>query len=171
MQGTGGVSIFAAQLAKAMGAKIIMTTSSKEKSDQVKKMFGAIETLNYKESDWPEKVKEITHGVGVDVIVDVAGGEVLAQSLRTCNYGARVGVIGILSGQESQIRIRDLLSHQIQLRGIMMESTQELRALMRAADTLKLKPVIDKSFSFTQVKEAYHHLESQKHIGKVVIER
>ena len=171
LQGTGGVSIFAAQLAKAMGAKIIMTTSSKEKSDQVKKMFGAIETLNYKESDWPEKVKEITHGVGVDVIVDVAGGEVLAQSLRTCNYGARVGVIGILSGQESQIRIRDLLSHQIQLRGIMMESTQELRALMRAADTLKLKPVIDKSFSFTQVKEAYHHLESQKHIGKVVIER
>ncbi len=169
LQGTGGVSIFAAQLAKAIGARTIMTTSSKEKAGFVKKKFGVTATVNYNDINWTDQVKEITQGIGVDVIVDVAGGDVLAQSLRICNYGARVGVIGILSGQNSNIHIRDLLSHQVQIRGIFMESTEELRALMRAVDVLKLKPAIDKTFPFMQVKEAYHHLESQKHIGKVVI--
>lgn len=169
LQGTGGVSIFAAQLAKAIGARTIMTTSSKEKADYVKKMFGVTATVNYHDTNWPDQVKDITQGAGVDVIVDVAGGEILSQSLRICNYGARVGVIGILSGQESKIHIRDLLTHQVQIRGILMESTEELRALMRAVDALKLKPAIDKTFSFLEVKEAYRHLESQKHIGKVVI--
>lgn len=169
LQGTGGVSIFAAQLAKAIGARTVMTTSSKEKAEFVKKKFGVTATVNYNDTNWAEQVKEITQGTGVDVIVDVAGGDVLAQSLRICNYGARVGVIGILSGPDSNIHIRDLLSHQVQIRGIMMGSTEELRALMRAVDALKLKPAIDKTFSFMQVKEAYYHLESQKHIGKVVI--
>lgn len=169
LQGTGGVSIFAAQLAHALGARTIMTTSSKEKADFVKKKLGVTATVNYNDTNWTDQVKEITQGSGVDVIVDVAGGDILAQSLRICNYGARVGVIGVLSGQDSNIHIRDLLAHQVQIRGIFMESTEELRALMRAVDTIKLKPVVDKTFSFMQVKEAYHHLESQKHIGKVVI--
>jgi NADPH:quinone reductase-like Zn-dependent oxidoreductase len=169
LQGTGGVSIFAAQLAKAMGARTIMTTSSKEKADYVKATFGVSATVNYNDANWTEQVKEMTQGAGVDVIVDVAGGEVLSQSLHICNYGARVGVIGILSGHDSNIHIRDLLSHQVQLRGIFMESTEELRALMRAVDALQLKPAIDKTFSFGQAKDAYHYLESQKHIGKIVI--
>jgi len=169
LQGTGGVSIFAAQLAKAMGARTIMTTSSKEKADFVKAAFGVTATVDYRDTNWTGQVKEITQGAGVDVIVDVAGGDILAQSLALCNYGARVGVIGILSGQDSNIHIRDLLSHQVQIRGIFMESTEELRALMRAVDSLKIRPAIDKTFSFAQVKEAYRHLESQKHIGKVVI--
>ena len=169
LHGTGGVSIFAAQLAKAMGAKTIMTTSSQEKADFVKKNFGVTATVNYRDENWARQVKDITQGVGVDVVVDVAGGNILAQSLHICNYGARVGVIGILSGQDSHIQIRDLLSHQVQIKGIMMESTEELRALMRAVDVLKLKPYIDKTFTFSQAKEAYHYLDSQKHIGKVVI--
>lgn len=169
LQGTGGVSIFAAQLAKAMGAKTIMTTSSKEKAEYVKKTFGVSATVDYRDPSWTDQVKDITQGKGVDVSVDVAGGDILAQSLRICNYGARVGVIGVLSGQESNIHIRDLLYRQVQIRGILMESTEELRALMRAVCTLKLKPAIDKVFPFEQAKEAYHHLESQKHIGKVVI--
>lgn len=169
LQGTGGVSIFAAQLAKAVGARTIMTTSSKEKSDFVKKTFGVIETVNYRDPNWANQVKELTQGTGVDVVVDVAGGDILTQSLHICNYGARVGVIGILSGLDSNIHILDLLAHQVQIRGIFMDSTEELRALMRAVDALKLKPAIDQAFSFMQVKEAYRHLESQKHIGKVVI--
>lgn len=169
LQGTGGVSIFAAQLAKAMGARTIMTTSSPEKAEFVKKHFGIDATVNYRDGNWAAQVKELTEGVGVDVVVDVAGGEILSQSLHICNYGARVGVIGILSGTDSNIHIRDLLSHQVQIRGIFMESTEELRALMRAVDYLKLKPCIDKAFPFDQAKEAYHYLESQKHVGKVVI--
>lgn len=169
LQGTGGVSIFAAQLAKSLGARTIMTTSSEEKAGFVKKTFGVTATVNYTKADWVDQIKEITKGEGVDVIVDVVGGDTLAQSLRICNFGARVGVIGILSGQNTNILIRDLLARQIQIRGIFMESTEELRALMRAVETLKLKPSIDKTFSFSEVKEAYSHLESQKHIGKVVI--
>lgn len=170
LQGTGGVSIFGAQLAKAMGARTIMTTSSKEKADYVKSTFGVTHTVNYRDADWTDQIKALTQGAGVDVIVDVAGGDALGQSLRVCNYGARVAVIGVLSGTESAIHIRDLLSHQVQIRGIMMESTAELRKLMQAVDTLKLKPAIDKCFPFLQLKDAYRHLQSQKHIGKVVIE-
>lgn len=169
LQGTGGVSIFAAQLAKSLGARTIMTTSSPEKASFVKKAFGVTATVNYKENDWIDQIKDITKGEGVDVVVDVVGGDMLAQILRICNYGARVGAIGILSGQNANILIRDLLSHQIQIRGIFMESCEELRALMRAVETTKLKPSIDQTFSFSEMKEAYRHLESQKHIGKVVI--
>lgn len=169
LQGTGGVSIFAAQLAKLMGARTIMTTSSQDKADYVKNTFGITATVDYRDAHWASQVKDITQGTGVDVVVDVVGGDTLAQSLHICNYGARVGVVGILSGNESNIQIRDLLSHQVQVRGIFMESTAELRALMRAVDVLKLKPAIDKVFNFLQAKDAYRYLESQKHIGKVVI--
>src|SRR4029078_10405512 len=72
LHGTGGVSIFAAQLAKAMGAKTIMTTSSNEKADFVKKNFGVTATVNYRDENWARQVKDITQGVGVDVVVDVA---------------------------------------------------------------------------------------------------
>jgi NADPH:quinone reductase-like Zn-dependent oxidoreductase len=169
LQGTGGVSIFAAQLAQAMGARVVMTTSSREKGEFVKKNYGVHATVDYREKDWHKLVREATQGEGVDVVVDVAGGEALALSLKACNFGARVAVVGVLSNTETTIQIRDLLYRQIQLRGIFMESTEELRAFMRAVDVLKLKPHIDKVFAFDQVHDAYKHLEAQKHVGKIVI--
>lgn len=169
LHGTGGVSVFAAQLAHAFGANTIMTTSSREKAEVVKKKFGVTATVNYREADWSKQVKEITQGSGVDVVVDVVGGETLSQSVHICNYGARVAVIGVLGEQESTLHTRDLLKHQVQVRGIFMESTEELRACMRAVEALKLKPAVDKVFSFQEAREAYRYLESQKHIGKVVI--
>lgn len=168
LQGTGGVSIFAAQLAHAMGARTILTTSSSEKAAFVKENFGVTATVSYHDADWAKQVKQMTGGV--DVVVDVVGGDTLAQSLQTCTYGARVAVIGVLEGQDTSLRIRDLLTHQVQMRGIFMESTEELRALMRAVDALKLKPAVDKIFPFEQAPQAYRYLEAQKHIGKVVIE-
>ena len=92
-----------------------------------------------------------------------------AQSVRICAYGGRVAVIGILSGTDTTLQIRDLLTHQVQVKGMFMESTEELRALMRAVEAAKLKPAVDKTFSFEQAQDAYRYLESQKHIGKVVI--
>lgn len=169
LHGTGGVSIFAAQLAHAVGAKTIMTTSSKEKAALVKRKYGVHATVDYRETDWSKQVKAITEGAGVDVVVDVVGGETLALSLRVCNYGARVAVIGVLAGQESTIQIRDLLKHQIQMRGIFMESTEELRAFIRAVDVLKLTPHVDKVFPFHRALDAYRFLEAKQHIGKVVI--
>lgn len=169
LHGTGGVSIFAAQLARSIGARTIMTTSSKEKADFVKAAFGVHATVNYMEHDWIKQVKEITQGAGVNVVVDVVGGETLAHSLRICTYGARVAVIGVLAGQESTIQIRDLLKHQVELHGIFMESTEELRGFIRAVEALQLKPHVDKVFSFDQAQAAYRYLADQRHIGKVVI--
>jgi NADPH:quinone reductase-like Zn-dependent oxidoreductase len=169
LHGTGGVSVFAAQLAHAIGARTIMTTSSKEKADFVKANFGVHATVNYHDRDWPKQIKELTQNSGIDVAVDVVGGDTLAQSLKICNYGARVAVIGILSGKESTIQILDLLKHQVQIRGIFMESTEELRAFMKAVDALHLKPHVDKVFPFDKAQEAYRYQEGQKHIGKVII--
>lgn len=169
LHGTGGVSSFAAQLGQALGAKMIMTTSSPEKAEYVKKSFGITATVNYHEPDWPQQVHKITQGCGVDVVVDVVGGETLTKSLQICNYAARVAVIGLLSGNETVLHTRELLKHQIQLRGIFMESTEELRAFVKAVESIKLKPVVNKVFPFQQAKEAYQYLDSQKHVGKVVI--
>lgn len=170
LQGSGGVSVFAAQLAHAMGANTIMTTSSKEKGALVKAKYGITEIVNYRDADWPKQVKDLTGGCGVDVVVDVVGGNTLASSLGICNFGARVSVVGVLDKPESNINIRHLLSRQIQINGIFMESTQELRALMRAVATLKLKPHVDQVFPFAKAVEAYKYFASQEHVGKVVIE-
>lgn len=169
LHGTGGVSIFAAQLAHAMGARTIMTTSSPEKAELVKSQYSVNETVNYRDSDWPKQVKALTQGEGVDVVVDVVGGDTLSNSIKVCNYNARVAVIGVLGGKESTIQTRDLLRHQVQIRGIYMESTSELRAFMKAVETLHLKPHVDKVFTFDQTPEAYRYIESQKHVGKIVI--
>jgi len=169
LQGTGGVSIFAAQLARSLGAKTIMTTSSAEKAEFVKKNYGVTATVNYHDADWGNQVKEITQGNGVNVVVNVAGGKSLNESVKICTYGARVATIGNLSQQESTLDIRLLLTHQVHVIGIYMESMEELRAFMKAVEATKLKPVVDRTFSFQEVREAYQYLESQKHIGKVVI--
>lgn len=170
LQGTGGVSLFAAQIAKMLGARVIMTTSSEAKGDFVKSRFGIEGVVNYRDPEWPKKVKELTGGSGVDVVVDVAGGNTLSNALRICSYGARVAVTGILDSKESCIRIMDLISHQIHMQGIFMESTEKLHELMKAVSAHKIKPVIDRVFEFDQAVSAYQYLESQKHIGKVVID-
>jgi NADPH:quinone reductase-like Zn-dependent oxidoreductase len=169
LHGTGGVSIFGAQIANLFGARTIMTTSNKEKAKLARDKLGVEHILDYRDADWPDKAKDITGG-GVDVVVEVAGGETLGRSIAACTYQGRVNVIGVLGGAKSEVSIRDLLMHQVIVRGIFMESTQELRDMMRAFAAAKLEPWIDKTFDgFDQIKDAYKHLESQRHMGKVVI--
>ncbi|CDZ79729.1 Beta-ketoacyl-acyl-carrier-protein synthase I [Candidatus Rubidus massiliensis] len=169
LHGTGGVSLFAAQLAKIAGAKVILTSSSEEKQQFVKKTLGVDYTVNYKDNEWVKQVKEITKGLGVNVVIDVAGGEILSQTLKVCAYGARVAVIGRLDNHLTQIDIIDLLVKQIALKGIYMESAEQLHLLMKAVESSKLIPIVDKVFSFDHAKEAYNYLASQKHLGKIVI--
>jgi NADPH:quinone reductase-like Zn-dependent oxidoreductase len=105
----------------------------------------------------------------VDVVVEVAGGASLGRSIRACGYGGRVAVIGVLDGSDSPVNVRDFLSRQVTVRGIFMESTQELRALAKAVEVNRIEPWIDRVFAFGQAREAYEHLRNQRHIGKVVI--
>lgn len=168
LHGTGGVSIFGAQIAKSLGARPLMTTSCQDKAEFVKTQFGVEETFDYKDPEWNKKVKAYTK-TGVDVVVDIAGGDILSSSLKVCNYGARVAQVGVLSGAESTYRTMDLVHHLVSIHGIFMDSTEHLRAFVKALEATKIKPHIDKVFSFSEAKDAYAYLQSQKHIGKVVI--
>jgi len=170
LHGTGGVSIFAAQIARIAGARVILSTSSIEKARLVKDRFGVMETIDYKENNWPKKVRNITGGRGVDLVVDVAGGQTFTQSVKACALNARISLIGILDGYESVFNPFDIIGRQIQIRGIYMESTQELKAFVQACEVAGLKPCIDRVFPGDNALDAYTYLESRKHIGKVVID-
>lgn len=169
LHGTGGVSIFGAQLAKTLGALTIMTTSNVEKAKLVKNTVDINHFVDYRDPNWVENVRKITGNKGVDVVLDVAGGETLSNSLKACNYNARVSLVGLLNGTESKISVPDMLYHQVTIRGIFMESTEELKAFAKAIEVNKIVPYVDKVFSFDELHQAYDYMASQKHVGKVVI--
>jgi NADPH:quinone reductase-like Zn-dependent oxidoreductase len=170
LHGTGGVSIFALQIAKLHGARIILSTSSEEKAKYIREHFGVSEIINYQDDDWPDQVRDITAGNGADIIVEVAGGTSLAKSIQAAAFSGRIALIGSLQGLESTINIRFMLARQVTVRGIYMESALELRRLIRACDAAQMQPQIDRVFPFEQTQQAYEYFQSQKHIGKVVIE-
>lgn len=170
VHGTGGVSIFALQIARMVGARTILSTASEAKAERVTREFGVTAVIDYRQHGWPQRVADITGGRGVDVVVEVAGGRSLGPSIQSCAYGGRVSLVGVLDGVESTINVRDLLMHQVTVRGILMESTEELRAVAHAYDVAKIRPHISRVFSFENTPQAYEYLQSQQHIGKVVID-
>ncbi len=169
LHGTGGVSCFGAQIAKMHGARTIMSTASREKGELVHQHLGVDAIIDYRESDWASKVRRITGGAGADIVVEVAGGASLGQSVKACGYGGRIGLIGVLAGLKSDINIVDMLSHQVMIRGIYMESVAELRSLARAFEAVKEHPRIDRIFPFAEAAEAYRYLYEGRHVGKVGI--
>ena len=170
VHGTGGVAIFALQIARIVGARTIVSTASEAKGEVAKREFGVTEVIDYRQHGWPQRVLDITGGHGADVVVEVAGGGSLSSSIQSCAYGGRVSLVGVLDGAESTINVRDLLKHQVTVRGILMESTEELRAVAHAYTVAKLRPYISRVFSFGHTTQAYEYLRSQQHIGKVVID-
>lgn len=169
--GTGGVSLFAAQIARAMGARVIVTSSSAEKADRCRELVGEdTQVINYRENpEWHEEARARTDGRGVDVVVETAGGASLGKSIQAVCHGGTVSVIGVLDGAESAVNIRHFLMRQIRVVGIFMESASELRQLVRFVENSSLRPVIDTEFSVSDVKDAYRHLQAQRHLGKVVL--
>lgn len=168
LHGTGGVSVFAAQLAGIMGARVLLTTSSEVKAARMKAEFGVLETFDYRDEDWPEQVRSFTVGFGVDLVVDVAGGQTFAMSLKACALHARISLVGIMDGFETRLNPFDIIGRQIQVRGIYTSSTDDLHDLVRACEASNLRPCIDRVFPFDEVPAAYDYLESQRHIGKIV---
>lgn len=168
--GTGGVSIFALQIAKAHGAKVILTSSSEQKLARAKAL-GADQTINYKEiPEWGKEVQKLTEGRGVDVVVEVGGSGTLPQSLRATRYGGQVSLIGVLSGISSSLNIGPILHGNLRLQGIYVGSRQMFEELNRSITINKIKPVIDKVFPFEEVKEALSTLEKGQHFGKLVLQ-
>ncbi len=170
LQGTGGVSLAALAFARMLGARVILTSSSDAKLERAKQL-GAHEVINYRTSpDWHTAVLDLTGGLGVDVVVEVAGGETLAKSIRATRVGGHVSVIGVLTGWEAgAFPFALVMQRNITLRGITVGSTAQLDSMCRAIDVNSYKPVIDRVFELESAHDAIAYLRGQTHFGKVVI--
>jgi len=169
LQGTGGVSIFALQFAKMVGAKVIASSSSEQKLERLKDM-GADHVINYRaEPNWGELAKELNDGVGVDHVVDIGGGQTLEQSVNAVRVGGQISLIGILSGQICEINIVKAFIQQVRLQGVLVGSRSQQQEMIRAIEVNQIKPVIDKVFSLDDMVEAFEYQESNRHFGKICL--
>ena len=169
LQGTGGVSIFGLQFARAMGVRAVITSSSDQKLAQAKAL-GAAHGINYKSTpDWDKAAMEFTGGAGVDHVVEVGGAATLARSFGAIRVGGKISMIGGLSGAASELDPRLILARRANVQGISVGSTQMLIAVARAIEINAIKLVIDKVFGFDEAKAAYAHMASGAHFGKIVV--
>ena len=168
--GSGGVSVFALQFARLLGARVIATTSTVEKAARLKAL-GASEVITYTETpDWDEKVRELSDGRGVDYVVEIGGPGTIAMSLRALAVGGHVSLIGAsLSRSGTGLDPLLLTGRGITLGSISVGSRADFEAMNRAIAIHRLHPVIDRTFPFAQTREAYRHFEGRGHFGKVVI--
>jgi len=169
-QGSGGVSVFALQFARLLGARAIATTSTGEKAERLKAL-GASDVINYTETpDWDEKARELTDGRGVDCVVEIGGPGTIAMSLKALAVGGHVSLIGAsLSRSGTGLDPLLLTGRGITLGSISVGSRTDFEAMNRAIAMHQLQPVIDRTFRFAQAREAYRHFEGRGHFGKVVI--
>jgi NADPH:quinone reductase-like Zn-dependent oxidoreductase len=171
IQGTGGVSIFALQFAKLLGARVIGTSSSNEKLDRVSAM-GLAAGCNYRErQDWSKWAIEVTEGAGVDRIIEVGGAGTLVQSLRAARVGGMIAQIGVLSGGAvtDALALTPILHKQLRVQGIYVGSRAMFEEMNEAIAKTGLHPVVDRVFEPDQAREAFLHMESASHFGKIVI--
>ena len=170
VQGTGGVSIFALQLAKSMGAKVIATSSSEEKLNRLKEL-GADEVINYKETpEWGKEVLAKTNNEGVDHVIEVGGGGTFGESVRATKLGGHIALIGVLSGPNaSEIVLPRIFLKQIRMSGISMANKESQIAMIDYLETNQIEPIISDSFPLPKLADAFQHQIDNKHFGKISI--
>ena len=170
VQGTGGVSIFALQLAKSMGAKVIATSSSEEKLNRLKEL-GADEVINYKETpEWGKEVLAKTNNEGVDHVIEVGGGGTFGESVRATKLGGHIALIGVLSGPNaSEIVLPRIFLKQIRMSGISMANKESQIAMIDYLETNQIEPIISDSFPLSKLADAFQHQIDNKHFGKISI--
>jgi NADPH:quinone reductase-like Zn-dependent oxidoreductase len=169
VQGTGGVSLFALQFAKMLGARVICTSSSDEKLLRARTL-GADETINYLSTpEWGKTARTIADGIGVDHVVEVGGQRTLPQSLRAVRPGGTISMIGVLAGSQLDISLGLIVTRHIRLQGITVGSGDDFRTMVRAISQQGMRPVVDRVYDFEQLHQALQHLASGKHFGKICI--
>ena len=167
-QGTGGVSLFAVQLAKAFGAQVIATTSTSDKAVRLRKL-GADHVLNYRTSpDWGEQARALTNGRGVDRVIEVGGPETLAQSVAAVAIGGQVSLIGILAGVTGGLDFMTMFMSQARFHPIAIGSRRSLEEMMRVLAQHRIQPVIDSVFPLDEAKAGWAHFADRQLFGKVV---
>ena len=167
--GTGGVSIFALQLAKAFGARVILTSSRDDKLARGKEL-GADAVINYQRTpDWDARARQLTGGRGVDHVLEVGGAGTIARSLRATRDGGHVSIVGILSGAWPDRAEAERNERGIRVDSVFVGSVRHFEALNAAIVRTGLRPIVDRVFPFEEAKQAYRYLASGAHLGKVVI--
>ncbi|ESW99062.1 alcohol dehydrogenase [Mesorhizobium sp. LSJC268A00] len=166
--GTGGVSIFTLQLAKAAGATVIITSSSDEKLGRAK-AIGADHLINYRATpDWDGKVLELTGGLGADLVVETAGTATFARAVNATAPGGTLFTIGFVTGAEATVDLLPIIIKALKVVGNNTGSVSDLRAAVRAIAAARIDPVVDKVFSQEQAAEAYAHMAAGgQHFGKL----
>ncbi len=168
VQGTGGVSIFALQFARMMGARVIATSSSNAKLERVKKL-AASAGINYKETPaWEDKVRELTGGQGVDHVVEVGGAGTFNQSLKAVRLGGTISLIGVLAGK-GDVNLMPILMKGVRVHGIYVGSRDMFEAMNKAIAFAQMRPVVDRVFDFKDIRAALQHMEAGAHFGKICL--
>lgn len=168
--GTGGVSIWALQLAKAAGARVIITSSSDAKLEKARAL-GADETINYVDTpEWGAEARRLTGGEGVDVVLEVGGEKTVAQSVAAVRMQGMVVIIGGVSGMGGAIHPRTLIVGATCVRGVFVGSRQMHADLARFVSVAKIRPVVDRIFALDDAPSAYRYFESGRHFGKVTLQ-
>ncbi|SDL64177.1 zinc-dependent alcohol dehydrogenase family protein [Paracoccus chinensis] len=166
--GTGGVSIYALQIAKAMGAQVIATSSSDEKLDRLRAL-GADHVINYRTTpEWGKEMRRLTGG-GVDHVIEVGGPGTLAQSVTAGRPGALISLIGVLTGTSGDVPTAQLMARQQRLQGLLVGSRRHQQDFVAALNATGLRPVIDRSFDLAQLADAFRHQETNSHFGKICV--
>ena len=169
VQGTGGVSIFGLQIARMLGARVILTSSKDEKLEKARAL-GAHDVINYVTTpDWDKAARALTGGVGVDHVVEVGGAGTFEKSLRAVRVGGTVSVIGVLSGGAGTVPLTPILMQNLRVQGILVGHRQGFEAMNRALALHGVRPVVDRVFPFAEARAAFEYLKSGAHFGKVVV--
>jgi NADPH:quinone reductase-like Zn-dependent oxidoreductase len=169
VQGTGGVSLFAAQFALLLGAQVIVTSSSDEKLRRAREL-GAVGGINYKTSPaWDERALAMTEGRGVDHVIEVVGADNLTRSLNAVRMSGTISVIGLLGGTSAQIETFGFVEKNVRLHGILVGSREMFEEMNQAIAEQTLQPIVDSVFGFDEVPAALRYLETGSHFGKVCV--
>ncbi len=163
----GGVSLFALQIARSLGANVFVTSGSDEKLSRAKGL-GAAGGVNYRSDTWPKELAAMTGGV--DVVIDSAGGATLNSAIELCKPGGRIATYGATTGLTPQLDVRRLFWKQINLLGTTMGSPREFAAMVHLYQSMKIKPVVDQVFSLADAALAHERMEQAGQFGKIVLQ-
>jgi NADPH:quinone reductase-like Zn-dependent oxidoreductase len=168
--GTGGVSIFGLQIAKALGARLIITSSADDKLARARDL-GADEVINYGTTpDWGKAARELTGGRGVDHVLEVGGASTLAHSIKAVRPGGVVSIIGNLGGGSTELNLLPVLMQNLRLQGVIVGHRESFEALVRAVTQAQIRPVVDRVFGFDDFRGALEHMATGGHFGKICVD-
>jgi NADPH:quinone reductase-like Zn-dependent oxidoreductase len=163
-----GVGSAAIQIAKYLGAHVYTTVGSDEKMKRAK-TIGADEIIPYKKKDFVEEIKRLTHGRGVDVVLEHIGPETFGKSLACLAKKGRLVTCGVTSGPTVNLDLRFLFVRQLSVTGCYMGGLEELKKVLRLVRKKKLRPVIDKVFSLREAAQALERMQSRQNFGKIIL--